>query len=119
MKVNWITINTADLEKSKEFYGEYLGLALEREFSPYEGMRIAFFAADNFEIELLERKGYVAAEGANTGLSVGITPDNYDEILAGAHEKGILEGEPEVVGGHLTCFFIHDPNGVRLQVIKA
>lgn len=118
MKVNWITINVADLEKSKEFYGGYLGLALEREFSPYEGMRIAFYAADNFEIELLERKGYTAAEGANTGLSVGMTPANYDDILNGAREMGILEGEPEVVGGHLTCFFIHDPDGVRLQIIK-
>lgn len=117
MRINWITIKDVDLKKSKEFYGEYIGLRLDREFSPQEGMNLAFFKDENgMEIELIENVGKV--KKYEDGISIGIQTSRYEEILEEARRREIVVVEPRVLGGGMECFFISDPNGVLVQIIK-
>ena len=119
MEINWITISVADLEKSKEFYGEYLGLKKENEMSPNEFMSIVFFEAENgMKVELIYNRN-AENNRMNQGMvSLGIVSSNYDKLLQQAREKEILTAEPAILGGHMECFFVSDPNGVGIQIIK-
>lgn len=118
MKVNWITLFVKDLSKSKEFYEDYLGMELEREFSPSDNTIIAFYRADDgSEIELLENRAPEFEYKKISGVSIGIAVDNYKELLSLAREKNILKSEPQNLGS-FECFFVTDPDGMDIQVIK-
>lgn len=117
MIINWITIRVKDYEKSKDFYGNFLGLHLENEFSPNGEMKIVFYSADNgMQIELILSND---TEYSNQGVSIGICAMEYEELLEKARAQKMLASEPTIIGGHMECFFLTDPNGVGIQIIKA
>ncbi len=119
MRVNWITLRVCNLERSKKFYGEFLGMLLEREFELPGGMKFAFFKADNnMEIELIENGNAEEMGLANPGISIGIAVINYDEILKLSRDTGIITQEPMVLGGQLECFFVSDPDGMSIQIAR-
>lgn len=118
MKIQWITLNVKDMVRSKAFYEEFLGLPCVRSFSPGHGMQIAFFQADNgMQIELMEAPELPYRH--IQGVSIGIETTNYAELLEKAKQAGILHGEPQLLGGKLECFFILDPDGMGIQLIKS
>ncbi len=119
MIINWITIKVDDYDKSKEFYRDFLGMKAEKEFSPNDSMSIAFFEADNgMKVELIYDKNSKLKSPSNSSISIGICPLNYDEILQESQEKNIISSGPIVLGGNMECFFVNDPNGVGIQIIK-
>ena len=119
MIINWITIKVKDFEKSKEFYRDFLGMKEENEFSPNGSMVIAFFAADNgIKIELIYDKNLKLEACENSNISIGICPSNYDDLLKQSRDRKIILGEPVILGGHTECFFVNDPNGIGVQIIK-
>ncbi|MFU7514326.1 VOC family protein [Clostridium sp. HCS.1] len=119
MVINWITIKVKDFEKSKEFYKDFLGMKAEKEFSHNEDMSIAFFSAENgVKIELIYYKNLELEALSNSNVSIGICPVNYDEILEKSKEKNIITAGPIILGGNMECFFVRDPNGVGVQIIK-
>ncbi|MGG7179267.1 VOC family protein [Clostridium paraputrificum] len=120
MVINWITIKVDDYNKSKEFYRDFLGMKVEREFSPNESMSIAFFEGDNgMKIELIYDKNSKVEFPLNSRISIGVCPLDYDEVLQKSQEKNLISSGPIVLGGSMECFFIKDPNGVGIQVIKS
>lgn len=119
MIINWITIKVKDFEKSKNFYRDFLGMKEEEEFSPNDSMVIAFFTADNgMKIELIYDKNSKLDACENSNISIGICSSNYDDLLKKSRESNIIYGEPVILGGHMECFFVNDPNGVGVQIIK-
>ncbi|MBQ8830494.1 MAG: VOC family protein [Oscillospiraceae bacterium] len=117
MTINWVTIKVADFEASKAFYRDYLGLKPANEMSAGP-MNLAFFADDKgFQIELIYNAA-VSPSRVSDCISVGVAPDDYDALLNKARETGILAAEPAILGGHLECFFVTDPNGLSVQIIK-
>ena len=119
MMINWITLHVRDMEAAKRFYTDFLGLPLAQEFSPRPGMTIAFFGqAGETQLELIHDANHPLPPVAPGAVSVGITSSRYTELLAQARETGILSGEPAIMGGHLECFFVSDPDGTGIQVIK-
>lgn len=119
MIINWITIKVKDFQKSKEFYGDFLGMKVEKEFSPRESMYIAFFVAENgMKIELIYDENLKLENSNNSNISIGICSSNYDNLLKKSRESKIISGEPVILGGHMECFFVNDPNGVGVQIIK-
>ena len=118
MKITWVTIKVKNFEESKSFYKDFLGLKLETEFSPMAGMTIAFLKDENgVEIELIYNKN-IKVETKDSTISIGIALNNFDEI----YEKAKLNERK--VSGKVTmptgmeCFFVQDPNGVEIQVIR-
>lgn len=119
MVINWITIKVKDFEKSKGFYRDFLGMKAGKEFSPNEDMHITFFVADNgVKIELIYEKNSKLEVSSNNNVSIGICPLNYAEILQESKEKNIITNGPIILGGNMECFFVSDPNGVGVQIIK-
>lgn len=119
MDINWITIRVSDFAKSKAFYKEYLGMKAENEFSPNESMTIAFFEANNgMKVELIYNKNMPAEAEGNSGISLGMYSSEYDKLLQLAREKNIITAEPAILGGRMECFFVNDPNGIGIQIVK-
>ena len=126
MKIQWITIQVEDMEISRKFYEEYLGMKKAREFSPAEGMNILFLTTETgMKIELIcnykKKKTEAVPErtpGQNSNVSIGIATDQYEALLRRAGDEGILAAGPSVLGGHLECFFVKDPNGIGIQIIR-
>lgn len=118
MTIQWITIQVSDNENSLSFYRDYLGLKVESSFSPNEGMEITFLKADNgMAVELIRHKGRELPPADSSAVSIGMRTEAYEELLARARDMGILKGEPVKLGG-MDCFFVQDPNGVGIQLIK-
>ena len=117
MEFQWVTLKVMDLAVSKSFYGDFLGLDFHQEISIGEGTAIAFYiTANGTQIELIESPGTLTEP--IQGVSIGLATERYDEILEGARDQKILQGEPRVLGGYLECFFIFDPDGLSIQVIR-
>ena len=119
MMINWITLHVRDLNESKRFYADFLGLPLAQMFSPRPGMTIAFFGQEGeTQLELIHDANHPLPPVAPGAVSIGIPSSRYTELLAQARETGTLSGEPAVMGGYLECFFVTDPDGTGVQVIK-
>lgn len=120
MNVNWITLRIYNLERSKDFYQNFLQMECFREFKGDDGRRFAFFRAENgMEIELVEN-GHVGEHGLQTNqLSIGISVQNYQEMLEEARNRGIITKEPAPHVGKLDYFFAEDPDGTAYQIVKA
>lgn len=118
MYVKWITLQVNDMEASKNFYGQFLGLKEQREFSPAPGKTICFLGDDRgMQIELIcddQAKGEAHPSAAN----IGVCTDHYDDMYQKSKECEILLSEPMVMGGNLHCFFVSDPDGTKLQIIQ-
>lgn len=118
MYVKWITLQVTDMEASKDFYEQFLGLKEQRMFSPAPGKTICFLGTDNdLEIELIYDESAKEAVHQST-VSIGICVDDYDKMYQKSKKCGIVVSEPTVMGGNLHCFFISDPDGTKLQIIK-
>ena len=120
MFIPWITIRVSDLAASKRFYGEFLGLPPQREFSPSPEMTISFFGAENeTQIELIRDERPAASPAARSNVSIGISSANFDALLLRAREQALVTAGPMLLGGHTECFFVSDPDGVGIQIIRA
>lgn len=122
MKITWITLRVRDLDASKKFYGELLGMEQSRAFETPDGRQFTFFTdGQGMEVELIcggpckvKEKGL-----RNPMVSFGFQTEAYESILAAAQKGGLDVNGPLVLGGHMECFFVEDPDGFQVQVIKA
>lgn len=118
MKITWVTIRVKSIQESKIFYKEFLNLELKKEFSPYEGMTIAFLKDENgFEIELIEDRNN-EVEAIESNISIGIAVNSFDRIYEKARLNEIKVSEKITMPTGMECFFIKDPNKVDIQVIR-
>jgi lactoylglutathione lyase len=119
MMINWITLHVRDFEVSKRFYTGFLGLPLTQEFSPRPGMTIAFLGQQGeTQLELILDTNHPLPPVVQGAVSIGITSSRYSELLTEARKTGLLIGEPAIMGGTMECFFVSDPDGTGVQVIK-
>ena len=119
MMIRWITLHVRDFEASKRFYTSYLGFPLRQEFSPRPGTSIAFLCTETeTQLELIFDANHALPNVVTSAVSIGVPSCRYAELLDNARETGILTGEPAIIGGYLECFFVSDPDGIGIQVIK-
>ncbi len=118
MKFTFATIHVKDLETSVKFYEEVLGMQVARRFPAGPNMEIVFMADGPAEIELICDKGAKApvyGEWPSLGLSV----DDLDQAMEHVKAKGIeIASGPFQPNPATRFFFIHDPDGVNLEIIE-
>lgn len=109
-----ILLRPVDLDRSRRFYRDVLGLAVYREFGPADDPGVVFFLGQG----LLEVSGHGPAL---SGIPVIIwlqVRDVWDEhrrlAAAGVH---VLR-EPVVESWGLTEMWISDPDGVRIVLVQ-
>ena len=109
-----ILLRPADLDRSRRFYRDVLGLAIYREFGSPADPAVVFFLGPGF----LEVSGHSA--GAAGGLvmiwlQVRDVHAEHDRLAAaGVH---ILR-EPATEPWGLTEMWIEDPDGVRIVLVE-
>jgi catechol 2,3-dioxygenase-like lactoylglutathione lyase family enzyme len=109
-----VLLRPADLDRSRRFYRDVLGLAVYREFGPADDPGVVFFLGQG----LLEVSGH--GPGATGGpvmlwLQVRDVRAEHDR-LAAAGVRVLREPVEEPWG--LTEMWIEDPNGVRIFVVE-
>lgn len=110
--IDHVVIWVRDLERSKRFYMDLLGMSVahENEWQSFlwcGGQQIALFDAS--------RRGVEVTSGRELNhMALRMEPESYEETKARLEEEGIAvngrQGDP-------TCVYFDDPDGHRLQLL--
>jgi catechol 2,3-dioxygenase-like lactoylglutathione lyase family enzyme len=109
-----ILLRPADLDRSRRFYRDELGLAVYREFGPADDPGVVFFLGQG----LLEVSGHGAGpSGAPVMIWLQVRDVRAEHRrLAGAGVRVLRE--PAVEPWGLTEMWIEDPDGVRIVLVE-
>ena len=115
MKMAHITINTARLDDSIQFYQTVLGLDVVSDFRKRGGMPIVFLrnASDEVSIELIENADQPYS---GTGISIGFHVDDVQTVRERAERDGLHPSPMVSPKPGVMFFFLEDPNGVKIQL---
>ncbi|WMJ78004.1 MULTISPECIES: VOC family protein [unclassified Sedimentibacter] len=115
---NHFNFNVFDLERSKNFYKEALGLKEVRRKESADGSYILVFLGDgetDFSLELTWLKD--RTEPYDLGeqeFHLAMAVDNYDEAYKKHKEMGCVEFVNELMG----IYFIIDPDGYWVEIVR-
>lgn len=117
MKMAHVTIMTAHLDESVEFYQSIVGLFIERDLRADPEHKLVFLsnAAGETCVELVDNS---AEAYSGSGLLLGFEVEDaeiYREKLIGL---GFEAGEMVSPNPHTRFFMVEDPNGVTVQFVQ-
>lgn len=117
MKFCWCTIHVKNLEKSRRFYEDIVGLKVDRTVDA--GTRqILFMGEGETQVELVyepEKRRIDVGEDINLGFQI----ESLDEMMAFVEEKGIkIEAGPMQPNPHVKFFYVKDPDGLMIQFVE-
>ncbi len=117
MKLNWVTLNVRDLEKSLYFYTKVLKLNVSARFGD-ENHQIAMLGeADGTKIELIFEPN-AQIENPGNGVSIGLETDNLEKLIDELKNMGYRVTGPVSPNPHIRFFFVQDPDGYTIQLIE-
>lgn len=107
-------IRPGNLDRSRRFYRDVLGLAIYREFGPPDDPGVVFFLGTGF----LEVSGHVSGPAGHS-LVIWIQVRDVRAEHARLAAAGIpVIREPEMEPWGLTEMWIEDPDGVRIVLVE-
>jgi predicted enzyme related to lactoylglutathione lyase len=112
-----ILLRPTDLERSRAFYRDVLGLEIYREFGPWEERGTVFFLGGGF----LEVSGRTEppASPAGPGMQLWLQVPDIEEARRRLADRGAeLLREPREEPWGLLEMWLADPDGVRLCVVE-
>jgi lactoylglutathione lyase len=114
MKICWVTIAVKDIEKSKKFYMEIIGLPVDRVMKPNESMEIAFLGSEETKVELLYDSKH-QSQGIGKGISIGFEVESLEKMMdkLKMNKIEILSG-PHQPGPRIRFIYVLDPDGVKV-----
>ena len=109
-----ILLRPSDLDRSRRFYRDVLGLAIYREFGPLEDPGVVFFLGPG----LLEVSGH-NADPAGRSVVIWIQVRNVRVEHARLAAAGVpVIREPAAEPWGLTEMWIEDPDGIRIVLVE-
>ena len=110
-----VTVRTAKLKETVEFYQWLLDLPISRKLEIPSG-EIIFLGEDETKFELIEdaSAGHINAEG----LTVGFAVENLDDKLAMLDGRKIPHSEVISPSPNTKFAFFNDLNGCEIQLIE-
>ena len=109
-RVHHVSINVTDIDESRRFYRDLLGLAsLPR---PDLGFPGEWLDAGEQQIHLIEAKGFVAPTGQHFALQV----DDLDGTIAELTARGVDVSSPNEIDGVCRQAFFSDPTGNLIEL---
>ena len=116
MKMGHITIHTADLEKSVQFYTKALGLQIQADFRTEPGLPIVFVSDGQGSppIELIRENG---AAYTGTSFSIGFHVEDVVKMHRELECKGFHPTQFYSPAPGVRFFFLRDPSGVDIQLM--
>ncbi len=105
---------TSDLEASRRFYVRVLGLS-EGERPPFDFPGAWLYCADDAVVHLVAKGGADAPSGGAVD-HVAFRARDLAGVVARLREHGIAHSVRTVPGRGLRQVFVHDPNGVKIEL---
>ena len=109
-----ILLRPSDLDRSRRFYRDVLGLAVYREFGPPDDPGLVFFLGPGF----LEVSGHADSPAAGSVMIWIQVRDVRAEHTRLAAAKVPIVREPAVEPWGLAEMWIEDPDGVRIVLVE-
>jgi catechol 2,3-dioxygenase-like lactoylglutathione lyase family enzyme len=110
-----VTVRTARINETVEFYQWLLDLPVSRKFSTTTG-EIVFLGENETKLEFIEDN---KAEKINAkGLTIGFAVVNLDEKIAMLDSKQIPHGPILTPSPNVRFVFFNDLNGCEIQLIQ-
>jgi len=109
--IDHIVLHVSDVERSKKFYSELLGMTVYR-----EGDKQVFLHAGAQGVALFKKDSDtpLTAGGDLNHLALNVTSGTYETLKAELQQHGVLvSGRP----GDDHCIYFRDPDGHRLQLM--
>jgi catechol 2,3-dioxygenase-like lactoylglutathione lyase family enzyme len=109
--VDHIVLHVSDVQRSKNFYTEVLGLTAYRED---DGQ--VFLHAGQQGVALFRKKGATPLTAGNdlNHLALNVASGTYETLKAELEKRGVaVSGRP----GEDRCIYFRDPDGHRLQLM--
>jgi predicted enzyme related to lactoylglutathione lyase len=109
-----VLLSPTDPARSRQFYGEVLGLAVAREFGPRDDPGVVYFAGGGF-IELSGRSVQPPAPGMRLWMQVRDVAAEHERLLA----VGAAVIRPPVLEPWgLIEMWLEDPDGVPIVLVE-
>ena len=109
-----ILLRPSDLDRSRRFYRDVLGLAIYREFGPPDDPGVVFFLGPG----LLEVSGRAAAPGGQSVMIwIQVRDVHAEHTRLAAAGVSILRG-PVTEPWGLMEMWIEDPDGIRIVLVE-
>ena len=109
-----ILLRPADLDRSRRFYRDVLGLAVYREFGPADDPAVVFFLGQG----LLEVSGHAPGPpGASLVIWLQVRDARAEHDRLAAAGVPVLRGPAREPWG-LVETWIEDPDGVRIVLVE-
>lgn len=109
--VDHVVLHVNDVQRSKKFYTEILGMRAYRED---DGQ--VFLHAGHQGFALFRRAGDLSLKAGNdlNHLALNVTAGTYETLKAELERQGVaVTGRP----GEDRCIYFRDPDGHRLQLV--
>jgi catechol 2,3-dioxygenase-like lactoylglutathione lyase family enzyme len=109
--VDHVVLHVSDVQRSKKFYTEILGMVPYRED---EGQ--VFMHAGQQGVALFKKQGGAPLETGNdlNHLALNVSAGTYETLKAELEQAGVaVNGRP----GQERCIYFRDPDGHRLQLM--
>lgn len=118
MRLNHVTVRTDDLEATRDFYQDYLGLKTgPRPPLGFPGYWL--YAGDDAVVHLVPKSnGIGGGPSGDTGNfdHIAFTAYGYDGLRTLLQQRGIVFREQEVPETPIRQFFFEDPNRVMIEL---
>ncbi len=118
MKFSWSTLRVKNLEASIRFYNDALDLQVVNRFKGGHGVEIAFLGDGDTKIELI-CDGCDRDTKVGEDISWGFEVESLEDVMALLKEKNIpIVSGPVQPSPNIKFIFIHDPDGMRIQLAE-
>jgi catechol 2,3-dioxygenase-like lactoylglutathione lyase family enzyme len=108
-----------DLEKTRAFYCDVLGLR-NGDRPPFRFRGLWIYAGDVACIHVAERASYDATARVEPGSGsvdhIAFAATDYDELVEKLARHGVPYRTSEVPGRPLRQLFVHDPDGIQIEI---
>jgi catechol 2,3-dioxygenase-like lactoylglutathione lyase family enzyme len=108
-----ILLSTVDLDRSRRFYRDTLGLAVYREFGPPDDPGLVFFLGQGF----LEVSGH-SDETPRRGLAIWLQVRDVHAEHERLRAEVVVLRPPQREPWGLVEMWIEDPDGVRIVLVE-
>jgi len=115
-----VGLKVTDMDKTLDFY-QRLGLTLLRTSGPgADGLRSAVIQVGSQELNIFSPPGFVSSGEENrVGMDhfcLLVEAASIDDVIAGLRQAGIAIVRGPVERRDGTAVFVHDPDGVRVEL---
>ena len=110
-----ILLRPSDLDRSRRFYRDVLGLAIFREFGPPDDAGVVFFLGQG----LLEVSGHATGPRGHPGMMIWLQVRDVHAEHARLAAAGVsILREPATEPWGLIEMWIEDPDGIRIVLVE-